>query len=29
MTVLEGLRLYTIHRHESFSHKLHQKLCAI
>ncbi|MBO7471724.1 MAG: CDP-alcohol phosphatidyltransferase family protein [Bacteroidaceae bacterium] len=29
MTVLEGSRLYTIHRHESFSHKLHQKLCAI
>jgi hypothetical protein len=29
MTVLEALRLYTIHRHESFSHKLHQKLCAI
>ena len=29
MTVLEVLRLYTIHRHESFSHKLHQKLCAI
>ncbi len=29
MTVLEGLRLYTIHRHESFSHKSHQKLCAI
>jgi hypothetical protein len=29
MTVLESLRLYTIHRHESFSHKLHQKLCAI
>ena len=29
MTFLEALRLYTIHRHESFSHKLHQKLCAI
>lgn len=29
MIVLELLRLYTIHRHESFSHKLHQKLCAI
>ena len=29
MTVLEALRLYTINRHESFSHKLHQKLCAI
>lgn len=29
MTVLEALRLYTIHRHESFCHKLHQKLCAI
>ena len=29
MTVLEALRHYTIHRHESFCHKLHQKLCAI
>ena len=29
MTVLEALRLYTIHRHESFCHKLHQKLCAV
>ena len=29
MTVLEGLRFYTIHRHESFSHKLHQMLSAI
>ena len=29
MTVLEALRLYPIHRHESFSHKFHQKLCAI
>lgn len=29
MTVLEGLRFYTIHRHESFSHMLRQKLCAI
>lgn len=29
MTVLEWLRFYTIHRHESFSHKLHQMLSAI
>ena len=29
MTVLEALRFYTLHRHEAFCHKLHQKLCAI
>ena len=29
MTVLEGLRLYTLHRHEAFCHKLHQKICAV
>ena len=29
MTVLESLRFYTIHRHESFCHKLHQELRAI
>lgn len=29
MTVLEVLRLYTLHRHEAFCHKFHQKLCAI
>ena len=29
MTVFEALRFYTLHRHEAFCHKLHQKLCAI
>lgn len=29
MTVLEALRFYTLHRHEAFCHKLHQKLCAV
>ena len=29
MTVLEVLRLYVLHRHEAFCHKLHQKMCAI
>lgn len=29
MTVLEALRFYTIHRHEAFCHKLHQKMCAV
>ena len=29
ITVLEALRFYTLHRHEAFCHKLHQKLCAI
>jgi hypothetical protein len=29
MTVLEALRFYTLHRHEAFCHKFHQKLCAI
>ena len=29
VTLLEVLRLYTIHRHEAFCHKLHQQLCAI
>lgn len=29
MTVLEALRFYTLHRHEAFCHKLHQKLRAV
>ena len=29
MTLLEALRFYTLHRHEAFCHRIHQKLCAI
>ena len=29
MTMLEALRFYTLHRHEAFCHKLHQKLRAV